>query len=756
MDNNYPPYVFVDDSGKLTGILVDRWKLWEKKTGIMAEIQAMDWNEALRRMRAGEFDVIDTIFFSRERAEQFDFSKPYVKIDVPVYFHKDISGIIDTDTLKGFIVAVKAGDAAVDFLKKKGVVNLQQFNSYEAIIKAAKDRKIAVFVMDKPAAEYYLFKMNIHDNFRHSEPLYTGEFHRAVRRGNTALLNRVEEGFSKISADEYRTIDKKWRGAGIIVPVYLRYTGIAAAAVALLVLLLVARNIVLRKRVAKVLEENEDRWKLFLEHNPIYVFFKDENIRSLQLSKNFEKMVGKPMEELIGKTMYDLFPSDLAKKMVEDDMKVLRDGVLVEVIEEFNGRHYRTIKFPITRKGKPSLLAGFTIDITEQKLAEEERMRLESQLRQAQKMEAIGTLAGGVAHDFNNILTVLIGFGSLLEAQIDDADPKKSYVKQILSSSERACRLTQGLLAFSRKQPVDLRTRDANLIVRNSIQFLEQVLSEDIELKMELTGQNTSIMADGVHLDHVLINLATNARDAMPQGGTLTLKTQVVKLDEDFIKIEGFGKTGAYVMISVGDTGIGMDKKTMDHIFEPFFTTKAVGKGTGLGLSSVYGTIKQHDGYITVKSAPGQGTTFGLYFPLISPEKEHETAKTKHVGENGNETILIVEDDSAVRELISQTLRGRGYNIMEAEDGEVAVHIFGDRKDEIDLVITDVVMPKMNGREVFEEIIKIKPGARVLFTSGYANDTIIEKGVYEGLFEFIPKPLSPEELLLKVREVLDR
>ncbi len=899
MDNNYPPFVFLDDSGKLVGTLIDQWKLWEKKTGMKAMIHGTDWSEARRRMDAGEFDVIDTIFINEERSKRYDFSKPYASIEVPIYFRKEIAGIVDTNTLKGFVVAIKSGDMAVDFLKNKGVANLQEFSSYESIIRAAKDRRTAVFVVDKPAAEYFLHKMNIHGEFHHTKSLYTGELHRAVKKGNKALLNAIEDGFSRISAEEHKGINKKWYGTRTIIPGYLQYVGIAAGAIVVPIILLLVWNVTLRKRVeqrtgelkreteqlaqsTKALKESEDllycmttaafdaiitideqgcisywnkaaeamfgysreeihgrdlhailapghyqdliraglarfhatgegsalnrimevtalnknghefpvelsvapllikdrrhalgiirditrrrkieenlreseeRWRLFMEYNPIHVFFKDENIRCLQLSKNFEQMIGRPVEELIGKTMYDIFPPDLAKSMIEDDMKVLRDGIPVEVDEELNGRYYTTMKFPITRQGKPTLLAGFTIDITHRKEAEAEKAHLESQLRQAQKMEAIGTLAGGIAHDFNNILTVLIGFGSLLQAKMDDDDPRKAYVKQMLTSSERAAHLTRSLLTFSRKQQIDLKPREANSIVKDTVQILGQLLTEDIALKTALTAENTTIMADGVQVDHVLINLATNARDAMPQGGTLSIETQVVELDDRFIRTHGYGKLGTYVRIAVSDTGIGMDGNIQEHIFEPFFTTKGVGKGTGLGLSSVYGTIKQHSGYITVSSSPGHGTTFYLFFPLADTNEAPEPAQAKQVS-GGHETILIVEDDPGVRELISETLREHGYKTIEAGDGEEAIRMFTAASDTIDLVITDVIMPKKNGREVYKEITGINPHIKVLFTSGYADDTIFDRGMHEASFDFIPKPVLPDDLLLKIRKVL--
>ena len=398
---------------------------------------------------------------------------------------------------------------------------------------------------------------------------------------------------------------------------------------------------------------------------------------------------------------------------------------------------------------------GANQDITQRKQSEEEKTHLESQLLQSQKMEAIGTLAGGIAHDFNNILTVISGFGSLLQMDIPEDDPKKAYIDQILASSEKAAQLTQGLLAFSRKQQISLKLLDINNTIRATSKLLKTLLTEDIELKTKLSEETSIIMADASQMDQILFNLAANARDAMPQGGAFILETKIVELDDDFIRIHGYGESGKYVLLSVSDTGIGMDEATKSKIFDPFFTTKEVGKGTGLGLSTVYGIVKQHNGYITVYSEPGRGTTFHIYLPLVNEiVREEKEARTPVKG--GDETILIAEDDDAVRGLIKTVLTEHGYSIIEAVDGEDAIDRFTKTEKRIDLIILDTVMPKKNGREVYDEIRKIKPDSKVIFTSGYTRDIILDKGMAEGdTFEFIPKPISPYVLLQKVRQVLD-
>ncbi|MDD3846042.1 MAG: PAS domain S-box protein [Syntrophorhabdaceae bacterium] len=383
-----------------------------------------------------------------------------------------------------------------------------------------------------------------------------------------------------------------------------------------------------------------------------------------------------------------------------------------------------------------------------------ELRKLESQLRQAQKIESIGTLAGGIAHDFNNILTALIGYASLMQMKMGKDSPLRPYVDQILTASKKATDLTQGLLAFSRQQSVTLVPMDMNEAIGTTEQLLKRLLTEDIELRTSLTQDDTVVMADKSQMDQVLFNLVTNARDAMPKGGTLTIGTDIAGMDSRFVDIHGFGEPGRYVLMNISDTGEGMDEATRGKIFDPFFTTKETGKGTGLGLATVYGIIKQHNGYITVYSEPDRGTTFRIYLPaaMTGVDEKHDTAMPVT---GGKETILIAEDDEEVRHIMRDVLQEYGYRTIEAVDGEDAIERFRLNRD-VDLVIVDSVMPKKNGREAYEEMRMIDPRVKALFTSGYTKDVVLDKGIKDREFDFIAKPLSLDRFLRKVREVLDR
>jgi two-component system, cell cycle sensor histidine kinase and response regulator CckA len=385
-------------------------------------------------------------------------------------------------------------------------------------------------------------------------------------------------------------------------------------------------------------------------------------------------------------------------------------------------------------------------DITELK-------RLESQLRQAQKMEAIGTLAGGIAHDFNNILTVITGYSALLKMEMGQNDPQQSYLEYIRSSAEKAAYLTRSLLSFSRQQPLILTHINLNQSLRSMEKILKRLLTENIAIKTILSAEDITIKADGTQIDQILFNLATNARDAMPRGGVLTMETKAVELDNEFTRTHGYGEPGRYALLTISDTGAGMDEATRERIFDPFFTTKEAGKGTGLGLSSVYGAVKQHNGYITVYSELNMGTTFHIYLPAVSkPGNEEQQASSPVKG--GNETILIAEDNDQVRDLIIRILSEHGYATVEAIDGENAVEQF-TKAGKIDLLILDSVMPKKSGREAYNEIHELKPDIKVIFTSGYTRDVVLDKGIEDKKFEFLSKPISPNVLLRKVREALD-
>jgi PAS domain S-box-containing protein len=386
-----------------------------------------------------------------------------------------------------------------------------------------------------------------------------------------------------------------------------------------------------------------------------------------------------------------------------------------------------------------------------------ERNKLEAKLLHSQKMEAIGTLTGGIAHDFNNILNVIMGYGSMILDTLEADSPSKAQMNEVLAAAERAALLTNRLLVFSRKQAVQVKPVNVNEIVIGIQKMLIRTIGEDIDFQVDLADTPLVVMADAGQMEQVLMNLAVNARDAISGGGRLTINTAVEEVDDEYVAAYGYGKPGRYALITIADTGCGMDAETQKKIFEPFFTTKDVGEGTGLGLAISYGIIKQHSGYIKVYSEPGQGTLFKIYLPLIDdsalPEKKTEAAVPAR---GGNETVLVVEDDAALRKLSRIVLESCGYSVITAEDGEDAIAKFIENREMIDLVVLDMIMPKKNGKEVSEALRKASPRIKILFVSGYTMNLIKSKELTASSLDFIHKPVRPQELLKKVREVLDK
>jgi len=385
-----------------------------------------------------------------------------------------------------------------------------------------------------------------------------------------------------------------------------------------------------------------------------------------------------------------------------------------------------------------------------------ERRKLEEQLRQAQKLEGIGQLAGGVAHDFNNVLTAIIGYAYLAYLHMQKEDPLRNHLKQILDYSEKAATITKSLLAFSRKQTTQPSRFNLNDLISNFQKFLRRLLPENIEIQTHYEDEGLSVLVDQVQIEQVLMNLATNARDAMPQGGRFVITTKEINLDEAYIQTNGYGKPGSYAEITVTDNGIGMDQQTQEKIFDPFFTTKEQGKGTGLGMAIVYGIIKQHNGFITVYSEAGKGTLFRILLPivrLVQPRREKKMEK--FVLPRGTETILIAEDDPGIRDLISTILMDQGYKVISAADGEEAISRFCEKKEEIALVLLDGIMPKKSGNEACQGIRMLKPDVKVIFMSGYSENMIDFNGNDESEIHFLQKPVLPSNILKKVRDVLD-
>ena len=468
-------------------------------------------------------------------------------------------------------------------------------------------------------------------------------------------------------------------------------------------------------------------------------------------------LTGWEQEEVFGRNWFDVFiPHEEKEKMKKVFTSVITGEKVHSHYENCivarNGRGFliswnNTVLHDL--EGKISGTASIGIDITERK-------NLEAQLRQAQKMEAVGQLAGGIAHDFNNILSAIVGYAYLLQARMGINDPSRDDVEQILESAHRAAEVTHSLLAFSKKQSINTTPVLINDVVKRSEKLLSRVIGENITINTSFSGDEVECMADAAQIEQVLMNLATNARDAMPLGGRLTFSTACVEMDQSFIRDHGYGRMGMFALISVSDTGIGMSKETAAKIFEPFFTTKETGKGTGLGLAMAYGIVKQHDGYIEVHSELGKGTTFNIYLPAAESKGGATAATIESSLSGGTETILVAEDNEKLRKLSEIILKQHGYKVILAEDGEDSIEKFIENKDIIHLVLLDMIMPKKSGKEVYDEIKRIKPNVKVIFVSGYTADRIDNESMVGENVDFLFKPVLPKDLLRKIRDMLAR
>jgi two-component system, cell cycle sensor histidine kinase and response regulator CckA len=515
----------------------------------------------------------------------------------------------------------------------------------------------------------------------------------------------------------------------------------------------IARDITERKRVEEKLHESESHFRSLVHDAPYGIYRITLDGRLLQVNPALVKMLGYESDE-------ELMRCDVEKDICRDPethQRLVTDYWRKQDFRDVEAQWRRkdgkiiTVKMtghPVLEKAdSPAYFEVFAEDITE-------RRSLERQLLQSQKMEAIGRLAGGIAHDFNNLLGVILGHSDILDEQIGADVRLRKSVEATRRAAERAAALTMQLLAFSRKQVIEPIVVDLNASVMEVEKMLHRVIGEDIELAIRLQPDLGRVKADPGQLSQVLMNLAVNSRDAMPNGGKLVIETANMELDDTYGRQHLGAKPGPHVMLAISDTGTGMDSETLSHIFEPFFTTKETGKGTGLGLSMVYGIIKQSNGYIMAYSEPGRGTTFKIYFPSTE-ESVSPIQKTEQDIQSGTETILVVEDEPAVRELTCVLLEDAGYTVLESSGVEDAMETARDVQRKIDLLLTDVVMPRLDGRELANQMVLLRPDLKVLYMSGYSDDVILHRGVLTQGAVLVQKPFTKRTLLQKVRETLD-
>jgi len=512
------------------------------------------------------------------------------------------------------------------------------------------------------------------------------------------------------------------------------------------------------KDLVHLFRQSEEMVIALLESAAQAIISIDSGGRIVLANRRCEQIFGYNRQELLGNQIEILLPESKRRMHIGERRDFFQSPHVrpMGIGMDLAGRRRDGTEFPVevslsyVETGDGVFAIAFVSDISQRKL-------LEEQLLHAQKMEAVGRLAGGVAHDFNNMLTVIAGYNRMILDELGAMDPLRGYAEEILKAADRAGAITNQLLTFSRRQIAKPRVIQVNMVIAQTDKMMRRLIGEDVHLNLQLRADVGNIKADPGHIEQALVNLVVNARDAMPQGGQLTVETANAHLDENYVRTHLGVKPGDFVMVAVSDTGQGMDAETRRRIFEPFFTTKEKGRGTGLGLATVYGTVKQAGGDIWVYSEPGHGSTFKLYFPRVAePLSQSENDGETPAGSTTGETILLVEDEQAVRELTARLLLNMGYTVLTAETGEEALKVSRNHNGHLALLVTDVVMPGISGRQLADALLLERPELKVLFLSGYTENTVVHHGVLDSGVDFLPKPFSREVLGNKLREILAR
>ncbi len=513
------------------------------------------------------------------------------------------------------------------------------------------------------------------------------------------------------------------------------------------------RDLTEQKRVQLEMRRSEERFRKLFDSNTIGIVIADLNGNTLEANDAYLGMLGRSREELLsGEIRWkELTPPEYSGRDQAAVEELRRTGVSApwekELFRKDGTRVPVLIGLAMLEAEEASCIA-YIVDLTA-------RRRLEEQFRQAQKMEVVGQLAGGIAHDFNNLLTVILGYSDLLAGKFEPGSMEADELAEIRTAGQRAASLTRQLLAFSRQQIVERKALDVNVLVVETEKMLRRLLGMDIELVTVLDPSVGRVLADAGQIEQLILNLSLNARDAMPRGGRLTIETASVELDETYARLHGTVEPGSYVMITISDTGVGMNSNTLAHMFEPFFTTKERGKGTGLGLATVYGIVQESGGHVWVYSEVGQGTTFKIHLPLLREAAERESGPEEEPASlSGTETILLVDDEESVRSLSRSILVSHGYSVLEAANGREALDVAARDPQTIHLLLTDLVMPEMGGSELASRLVVLRPGMRVLYMSGYTDDAVVRQGLVETGRLFLQKPFNATALALKVREAL--
>lgn len=772
-DPGWPPVEFADEQGNPSGMSMDYLQLAEQRLGVTFElVRNLTWSEAYEKLKQREIDMTTCVSVTAQREAFWAFTKPYLSMPIVIAAQMDIPFISSMRELTGKKVAVVEGYAVCDWLSQD-YPDIRQVRVPSALegLESLRKGEVFAYIDNLLIIGYFQAKLKLSGIKIAGQTPFINAQCMAVRKDWAILAGMLQKALASIPEKERREIYRKWIpdryehdfNYPLLIQASLIFVGI------LLLLIFwnrkLVREIHSRRHAEEALRESEHtlRESQMIAGIGSYV---------LDIPAGIWKS-SDVLDAILGLThVSDHTLKGWVALVHPDDREALAEAFRRNVLEQgmnYN-REYRIIR-PDNREerwihvlgriergpdGQPLRLHGTIQDITVRKLAELEKTRLESQLLQAQKMESVGRLAGGVAHDFNNMLGVILGHTELAIEHVAAYPALKADLLEIRSAAERSVNLTRQLLAFARKQTIAPVVLNLNETVAGMLNMLQRLIGEAIGLNWHPQAGLWPVSIDPSQVDQLLANLCVNARDAIHNVGTITIETGNRTLDADYCATRPGFKPGDYVQLSVSDNGSGINPESMPHLFEPFFTTKVIGQGTGLGLATVYGIVKQNSGFINVYSEPGRGTTFTIYLPRHDRTPESiPVAESPEKAPHGRETILLVEDEAMLLQLNHAMLRRMGYTVLAAGSPREAVNLAQTCKETIHLLITDVVMPEMNGRDLAGVIQTIQPGIRLLFMSGYTANVIAHHGVLDESVHFIQKPFSRKDLSEKIRQVLE-
>ncbi len=770
--NNFVPMIFLSAEGKPEGILVDQWQLWSEKTGVKVELRPMDWANAIPALCKGEVDAVDGVSYTPARAEFLDMSTPHTHVPTYIFFHESISGIRGLSDLAGFPVGVLKGSHVEEHIHKNAPeIRLISYINYEEMEKAAAEGALRVFAGENPMLLFQFAKSGHRFAFsRTKTPILGNDIRVAVRKGDTAMLAIIEQGFAAITPKERQKIRNNWSGVSLASRIPWKWLILGGVAIFTVVILTFLWNFQLRKQVGLKTKElshelaerkraeaallaSEKKFRELAELLPETIFETDVMGNLEFVNRIAFDQFGYTQEDIEkGLNTFDMIAFEDREMASKNAQKILRGENLG--LNEYMALRKDGSTFPVMirsaaifHEGRPAGLRGFIIDVSDKK-------RLEAQLQKAEKMESLGLMAGGIAHDLNNILSGIVSYPDLLLMDLPENSPLRRPIEIIKESGHRAAEVVFDLLTITKGAANVKEVLNLNTLIEEYMDSAEQNKLEKMQpavtFRNQLDSELLNISCSPVHIKKILMNLVTNASESIEGSGNIVISTMNRYLDEPLTGYENV-RQGEYAVLTVSDNGSGISPDDLERIFEPFYTKKVMGRsGTGLGLAVVWNSVQDHDGYINVKSGK-EGTIFELYFPITRDElttDKEQTPLEDYVG--FGERILVVDDEENQREIACGLLAKLGYSAEAVSSGEEAIEYL--KEYSVDLIVLDMIMPKgINGRETYEEIIKINPNQKAIIASGFAETVDVKKAQELGAGKYIKKPYTLEKIGIAVK-----